>query len=390
MIDRMAASYIAEISKKFPVITLTGPRQSGKTTLAKAIFRHLPYVNLENLEVLAVVRQDPQRFLRLHGDGVVIDEVQNFPEIFSYIQVRSDEVGKPGMFVLTGSSQFELLSKVTQSLAGRTALVKLLPFSIEELQRAGISKDVDEFIFTGFYPRIYDQNIAPPDVYAGYFETYIEKDIRQFGQIQNLSLFHKFVKLCAGRIGQILNIAGLANDTGISHTTAQSWLSMLQAGYVIFLLEPYFANISKRLIKSPKLYFYDVGLAAHLMGIEHKKQVETHPLRGNLFENMVVMEILKYRFNQGKRNNLHFYRDSNGNEVDVLYSVAQHLFPMEIKSAETVNSEFFKGLQRFEKIFSDLPYGKALVYGGKNGYQQQDIRIVSFCDTAKMLAEKGI
>ncbi len=388
MIERTVAKHILEMSGKFPVVTVTGPRQSGKTTLVKSLFKEYKYYNLENPETLAFAKNDPNRFLKNCYEGCIIDEAQNFPEIFSYIQVITDENKRQGQFIVTGSSQFKLMSSISQSLAGRTALVKLLPLSVVELRNSAIIKDTDDTLFSGFYPRIYDKEIYPTEVYGGYFETYVEKDIRQFGQIQNLMLFRKFVKLCAGRTGSVLNLSSIANDTGISHTTAQSWLSMLQAGFIVFLMEPFFANINKRLIKSPKIYFYDVGFASFLMGIENKKQIETHPLRGNLFENMVVMEILKYRFNRGKLENINFYRDSNGNEVDVLYKIAQHVLPVEIKSGETITRDYFKGLNNFDNVIDEFPYGKALIYAGKEERVQNGIEILNYSNIERFFEKQ--
>ncbi len=365
MITREISRFIANITKKYPVITITGPRQSGKTTLVKTIFREKPYVNLEHIETREFAKQDPIGFLKKYPEGAVIDEVQRVPELFSYIQVIVDEVQQMGMFILTGSSQFNLLSSITQSLAGRTALCKLLPFSISELSAYTATYTIVDFLHKGFYPIIYDRELEPSEALGNYIETYIERDLRQFSQIHNLSLFRKFIRMCAGRIGQLLNLSSIANNVGISHTTAREWLTILEASYIVFLLEPFYANIKKRLIKSPKLYFYDVGLASYLLGVEYKSQLQTHPLKGNLFENLIIMEIIKYRFNQGKRNNLHFYRDSNGREVDILYTLAQHHIPIEVKAGETITQDYFKGLDSFEKLFPELPYGKALIYGGE-------------------------
>ena len=273
------------------------------------------------------------------------------PELTSYIQVAVDEKKHNGLFVLTGSRQFSRMEQVSQSLAGRTAIVTLLPFSRSEVERhyPDFSKETDELIFRGFYPRLYDQKIKPSMGLSDYRTTYIEKDLRQLSQIQNLGLFQKFMKLCAGRVGQIVNASGLAEDTGINYKTAQEWMSLLESSYILFRLPPYFANISKRLIKSPKLYFYDTGLAANLLGIETPGQIETHPLRGALFENLIIADVIKFRFHQGKRPNLSFFRDAKGHEVDLLYHQSNDITPIEIKSAATVRSDFFKGLTYFNK-----------------------------------------
>ncbi|MBN2143565.1 MAG: ATP-binding protein [Candidatus Aureabacteria bacterium] len=376
MIQRHIRDYFKRLSGQYPVVTLTGPRQSGKTTLAKTVFKNKDYVNLEHPETRRLAENDPVAFLKQYRKGLIIDEIQNAPELFSYIQVEVDNTNKPGSYILTGSSHFSFMDKINQSLAGRTALLRLLPLSIKELIQAGMSQETDDYIFKGFYPRIYDKDLNPVQVLGDYIETYVERDVRQLGQIHNLKLFEKFIRLCAGRVGQILNISSLASDTGISHTAASEWLSLLNASYVTFTIEPYQANINKRLIKSPKLYFYDTGLASYLLGIENMKQVATHPLRGNLFENLVVSEIVKYRYNTGRRNNLYFYRDSHGNEIDLFYMTAQRFIPIEIKSGQTIDDSYFRGFKMIEKIFTEYPFGKVLVYGGDRDVKQNDVRII--------------
>ncbi len=289
------------------------------------------------------------------------------------------------MFILTGSQQFEIRSSINQSLAGRTALLKLLPFSLSEVADNYGYSDIDEILYRGFYPRIYDQNLDPTQALGDYYETYIERDLRQLINLKNLSSFQKFMRLCAGRTGQLLNLSNLGNEVGISHTTAKEWLSLLEASYVVFLLEPYHKNIKKRLIKSPKLYFYDVGLAAYLIGIEKKSHITTHPLRGILFENLAVIEVLKYRYNRGRRSNINFYRDSIGNEVDLIYNIGAHFLPMEIKSSETIISDFFKGLKAIEKVVPNLPHGKCVIYAGERAEHRQDIQISNVANISKIL-----
>ena len=371
MIPRDIASYLKNLSFKYPVVTLTGPRQSGKTTLVRHLFDDKPYVNMEHIETRQYAQSDPIGFLNRYSDGAVIDEIQHAPDLLSYIQVIVDEQKKNGMFILTGSSQFKLMANLSQSLAGRSALLCLLPFSIHELQARYSELDYVDYIYRGFYPRIYDHDLTPTTALSDYFETYVERDIRQLSRIQNLMLFQKFVRLCAGRIGQLLNTANLSNDIGVSHTTIREWISLLQTSYILFLLEPYHGNIRKRLVKSPKLYFYDVGFASFLLGIENRSQIETHPLRGNLFENLALMEVLKYRYNRGLKHNLSFYRDSNGNEIDIFFSIAQHLLPIEVKSGETITNSFFNNFKNVSKVISKFPYGKALIYGGDR-YDVQD------------------
>ncbi|NQU64351.1 MAG: ATP-binding protein [SAR324 cluster bacterium] len=390
MIHRDISTHTLKMATQYPVITITGPRQSGKTTLVKELFKNKPYVSLENIDQMERAETDPRGFLASFPNGVVIDEVQRVPSLFSYVQGIVDEQKQNGMFVLTGSYQFALMRSITQSLAGRTAIIELLPFSINEIKDSYEIESIDELLFKGFYPRIYDQSLDPYQALEFYFRTYVERDLREISQIHNLSLFQRFVRMCAGRTGQLLNLSSLANSVGVTHTTAREWISLLEASYIIFLLEPYAINIKKRLVKSPKLYFYDTGLATHLMGIGQQDQLSTHPLRGNLFENLVIMEILKYRYNDGKSNNLNFYRDHKGNEVDIIYNIAQHTLPLEVKSGQTVTKDYFRGLNQFEKLFTELPYGKAIVYGGDSYHQQLETQILNPFKIYNYLKEKEI
>jgi len=376
MIKRTLAEHARQVFSKYPVITITGPRQSGKTTLARSVFAEKSYVNLENPATRQFALEDPNGFLNQFPKGAVIDEIQRAPDLLSYLQVIVDEKKGNSLFVLTGSQQFSLMKGVSQSLAGRTALLKLLPFSIHELAAFG-TFDSDELLFRGFYPRIYDQDIPPEQALGDYFETYVERDVRQLVNVRNTTLFQRFVQLCAGRVGQFLNLNSLADDTGISHSTAREWMSVLEASYIVFLLQPFHANIKKRLVKSPKLYFYDVGLASWLCGIESSRQLITHPLRGNLFENLVVLEALKHRLNQGKRNNLFFYRDSSGNEIDILYAHLQRFAAIEIKSGKTVSSDYFKAIARFSETFPDLVQKKVVVYGGDETQERNGIKVTT-------------
>ena len=365
MITRRISEHVKNIFRQYPVITITGPRQSGKTTLAKSCFPHLPYKNLENLETRQFAMEDPVAFFKTIPDGAIIDEIQYVPDLSSYIQVIADEEKRNSLFVLTGSLQFNMLETVSQSLAGRTAIVKLLPFSYCEIkdEYEELGNTTDDYLFRGFYPGLYDKKIDPALGLANYIETYIERDLRQLSQIHDLIVFRKFLKLCAGRVGQILNFSNLANDVGISHKTASQWLSLLETSFIIFRLPPFHININKRLIKSPKLYFYDTGLASNLLGIEEKKQIETHPLRGALFENYIISEALKNRYNQVKRNNLSFFRDVKGHEVDLLYHSAEDVTAVEIKAAGTVRNDFFKGMDYFAEYIKPLQK-KILIYDG--------------------------
>ena len=389
MIERAIEPVLRGLAGKYPVVTITGPRQSGKTTLCRKVFPDMAYANLERPDTREFAATDPHGFLGSYPEGVILDEIQRAPHLLSYIQVNVDEGGIHGRFILTGSQQFEVLNTISQSLAGRTALLKLLPFSMAELGRDFLPSSLDRLLLTGFYPRIYDQQLDPTQTLGDYFETYVERDMRQLAAIKDLSLFEKFVRLCAGRIGQILNLQSLGNDAGVSHTTARAWLSLLEASYILFILPPWYRNISKRLIKSPKIYFYDVGLASYLLGLENERHVSRDPLRGNLFENLVIMEALKYRYNRGRKSNLSFYRDGKGNEVDMILEVGPDLFPIEIKAGATITPDYFKGLKHFMKIMPGLPWGTGLIYGGLERQMRSDTRIYPVYALEDLLNEIG-
>ena len=363
MITREITPCLVELFGKYPFVTVTGPRQSGKTTLCRAAFPHLQYANLEAPDLREFAESDPRGFLAQLGGGAILDEIQRVPILLSYLQVLADEQRENGLFVLTGSEQFRLSDAINQSLAGRTALLRLLPFSLDERRQTGASDRIDDILYSGCYPRIHDQKLEPRQALGDYFETYVERDVRQIGEIRNLSNFRRFVRLCAGRVGQLANLSALGADAGVSHTTARHWLTVLEASYVVFLLPPFYANIRKRLVKSPKLYFYDVGLASYLIGIEHAGQLATHPLRGALFENAVIVEALKYRFNRGYRSNLSFFRDARGLECDLLYENGNGIGAIEIKSSATVASDDFNALNRIARVLPQIS-GKVVVYGG--------------------------
>lgn len=388
-IPRMLESTFRNLFTHYPIVTITGPRQSGKTTLARACFPDLPYVNFERLDTREYFQNDPSRFLDSYREGAIFGEVQRVPSLASWLQVLVDEERRNGRFILTGSAQFEMMTQVNQSLAGRNALLRLLPFSMDELRNIGEEKSLERRLYEGFYPRVHDQNLDPSQASADYVQTYIERDLRQFGNIHNLSAFQRFLRLCSGRVGQVLNLESLGADAGISGVTARSWLSILEASYIIFLLPPWFENIGKRLIKSPKLYFYDVGIAAWLCGIEKESQLETHPLRGNLFENLVVADCLKRRFNAGKTAALHFFRDARGMEVDLLYPAGDKYVPIEIKSGSTASPDFLKNL---EKLGSLLPvrFTKGIVaYGGKEIQDRTKGLICPYTELSRNLPEEG-
>ena len=387
MISRTLETVLKDLAGQYPVVTVTGPRQSGKTTLCRATFPEKPYVNLESPDIREFARSDPRGFLSSYPAGAILDEIQRVPQILSYLQPLIDERNEPGLYILTGSQQFEVMTTITQSLAGRTALLKLLPLSMEELHGAGIQPDIDRLLLTGFYPRIHAAGLNPTQALGDYVETYVERDIRQLTAVKDLALFEKFVRLCAGRVGQLLNLQSLGNDVGISHTTAKNWLTLLEASYVIFLLQPWHTNISKRQIKTPKLYFYDVGLASYLLGAENELHISRHPLRGNLFENLVVIEALKYRYNRGKRNNLHFWRDGKGNEVDLAIDSGSDVIPVEIKSGATIVEDFFKGLHHFAARLPQQPPASFLVYGGVERQKRSGVTVWRANDVAEMMGE---
>ena len=384
MIKREIMRSLMQLFAQYPVVTLTGPRQSGKTTLCRAALPNLAYLNLEAPDQRAFAESDPRGFLAQVGDGAIIDEVQNVPELLSYIQVAVDERGSNGVFVLTGSEQFRLSRAISQSLAGRTALLRLLPLSLAERARTDASMAIDDVIFSGFYPRIVDQGLDPRQALGDYFETYVERDVRRSNEIRNLSSFRRFVHLCSGRIGQLLNFSSLAADTGVSHTTAREWLTILEASYIVFRLPPYHANIRKRLTKSPKLFFYDVGLASYLMGIENARQVASHPLRGALFENAVIVEALKHRLNRGRQSNLHFFRDSSGLECDLLCDTSQGMAAIEIKSGATVSSNYFKALNKVSELLPNI-VSRVVVYGGTSRQERSDCTVVPLQEFAGVI-----
>ncbi|MFH1980497.1 MAG: ATP-binding protein [Pseudomonadota bacterium] len=373
MIPRIISPKILQYAQQYPVVTITGPRQSGKTTLCRMLFPEVPYVSLESIEERSYASSDPKGFLARFPRGAVLDEIQRAPELLSYIQVIVDEVQAPGQFIITGSQNFELLDTISQSLAGRTAIARLLPFSMGEILTEQPIKSIDELLYTGCYPRIYDQQLNPTEALSFYFNTYIERDLRQLINIKDLTRFETFLKICATRCGQILNLSSLGNDCGVNHNTIKSWLSILEASYIVKLLPPYYKNMGKRLIKAPKLYFIDSGLASFLLGIQNPDHVRAHPLRGELFENLIVSEFLKKRFNHGKTDNLYFLRDSKGHEVDILLEYGAYLDMVEVKSTKTLASDLFRGLNYYRKFYNQTR-NCFLVYGGdvegkRNGIQ---------------------
>lgn len=380
MIEREIAPRLRSLFEQYPIVTVTGPRQSGKTTLCRETFPNLSYANLENLDLREFAQTDPRRFLAQFADGTIIDEIQRVPDLLSYVQGVVDEHGGNSLFVLTGSEQFPLADAVSQSLAGRTALLRLLPFSLAERRRIGGSTEIDDMIFSGFYPRILDRGLEPRQALADYFETYVERDVRSLGGVRDLTSFARFMRLCAGRIGQLVNLSSLGSDAGVSPPTVREWLAILDRSFITFQLQPFHANLRKRLTKSPKLYFYDVGLASYLLGLESAGQIATHPLRGHLFENLVVAETVKHRFNQGRdARDLSFYRENQGLECDLLYPAGLNNAAVEIKSGSTISSDSFASLNRAAEQVSNLTH-KVVVYGGAARQSRSDVEVLPFTD----------
>ena len=386
MIKRQAEILLLELAKGYPLLAITGPRQSGKTTLAQATFPNKRYVSLEDLDEREFADQDPRGFLARFPDGAILDEIQRCPNLFPYLQTRVDAEKRMGLFVLTGSQQFGLMSNITQTLAGRVGLIQLLPFSLQELQAANEPiLSLNDFLCRGMYPPIHDRNLAPEKWFANYVMTYLERDVRQVLEVQSLSLFQRFIKMCAARVGQLINMSSLAIDCGVSHNTIRSWLSVLEAGYVVFMLQPHHQNFGKRLVKTPKLYFYDTGLAAFLLGIRDTEHLSIHSARGSLFENMVVSELLKQRYNQGLTSNLYFWRNNIGDEVDVVIEHGEKLMPIEIKSSQTFSADYLTGINKWMKIAGDAAFTPQLIYGGSENMTRNGIEVRSWKEISQRL-----
>jgi len=377
MIKRALSGEIERLSKQFGVLAVVGPRQSGKTTLCKSLFLDYSYFSLDLISTVEEIANSPKLFLeKFAKKGIIIDEVQRYPELFQYIKVVADE-HPDYRFVITGSSNFLLLSKISESLAGRVAINTLLPLSLAELKDF-TDTDTNTLLFNGGYPAIWSENVLPQDLAKNYYNTYIERDVRQIINVRNLSSFQKFIRLCAGRVGQELNASSLSNDTGISVLTIQEWFSILEASYVLFRLPPFFRNIGKRLVKSPKIYFYDTAVLCFLLGLENAEQLSTHPLRGEIFENFVVLEFLKKRYNEGKTNNLFFYRDKSQREVDIVQEFAHQCKAYEIKSAQSFNADFFNNLKYLKKILGDSLISTQVIYDGKSELDVAENGMINF------------
>lgn len=375
ILQRLAEKTLHALAKGYPVVAVTGPRQSGKTTLVQKVFSKKAYISLEDPDIVEQATLDPRGFLARYPQGVILDEVQRCPSLFSYIQTICDQKKQNGLFVLTGLQQFGLMSSITQSLAGRVGFVHLLPFSIAELAVShALPKSLAEMLFKGGYPPLYNRKLSPQQWFANYVLTYLERDVRATLQVRDLSLFQRFLRMCAARTGQLLNLSALANDCGISSVTARQWLSILEASYIVFLLQPHFANFGKRLVKTPKLYFYDSGLAAWLMNIQNIEHLETHVARGALFETLIVSELLKSRYNKGLASNLYFWRNNLGDEIDILIDQGA-LTPVEIKSGETFTASYAASVYKWRKI-SEQSLPGYVVYGGTEKIVDQLITYV--------------
>jgi len=391
MIKRTLSGKLSALARQFPVVSITGPRQSGKTTLSRMVFKNHDYVSLEDPDEREFALADPKGFLRRFNGGVILDEIQRSPELLSYIQGIVDSDGTPGRFILTGSRQFNLMEKVSQTLAGRTAVVNLLPFSLDEL--LGVSPSdpwkmdrlskrrkkppfsLEKILFQGFYPRIHDKGLDPQDWLSAYYRTYVERDVRDVASIGNLETFQRFVRLCAGRTGQLVNLSSLAADCGISHPTARSWLSILQTSFIVYLLPPHHANFSKRIIKSPKLYFLDSGLLSYLLRIREPEDIPAHAMKGAIFETLVLSELYKAFAHRGEVPPLYFWRDQTGHEVDVVMDTGKKLVPVEIKSGETVSGSFFDGLKYYTALGPPASPLGVLIHGGDALYQRENFLV---------------
>lgn len=378
MINRSLGPLILKYLSLYPVVTLTGPRQSGKTTLLKSLLPDYDYYTLEDPEVRRIALEDPRKFLEIKGSGMIIDEAQRAPELFSYIQGIVDNAGKSGWYVLSGSQNFLLMENITQTLAGRAAILQLLPLSMQELVLDGLRlTSYEERIFNGFYPRLYDKHIRPEDFYPFYIQTYVERDVRLVRNITDQGLFIRFIRLVAGRVGQVVNIASLASDCGISPITAKSWISILEASFIIFQLQPHHKNFNKRLIKNPKFYFHDTGLACNLLGIKSPDQLCTHYALGALFENFVVSEFVKASLNGGKQPDFYFWLDKNKREIDLIRE-GEQLTPIEIKSGKTLNASFLDQLAYWNALSGNTPENSYLVYGGETDHQSPRGQVYSW------------
>lgn len=388
MIKRDLQKPLTEAAKQFSAVAVVGPRQSGKTTLVQKVFKDHRYISLEDLDKRSLARADPRAFLHDNATdaGIIIDEIQHVPELLSYMQTIIDREKKKGFFIVTGSQNLLINEAITQTLAGRIAILTLFPLSISELNHASLlPSKPEEVVFQGTYPRLYSENISPITLNANYIRGYVERDVRQLKNILDLNLFQKFLQLCAGRIGQILNLNSLSTDCGVDHKTARSWISLLEASYIIFLLNPYYKNFGKRLIKSPKLYFVDTGLACSLLNIKNAQELSAHYLRGGLFESFIISDLFKQSYNMDRKPSLYFWRDLTGNEIDCMVETALNVVPIEIKSGTTVNTDYFKQLVYLKQI-EGLPINKKFViYAGEENQNWPEAKVLGWQNSGTVI-----
>ncbi len=386
MVKREAEHTLRTLAKQYKVVAVIGPRQSGKTTLVKYVFKEKPYISLENLDTRKFATEDPRGFLSQYKNGAILDEAQRTPELFSYLQQIVDDNNSAGLFILTGSNNFLLQENISQSLAGRIGYLTLLPFSLTELPQLKNSS-VNKVLLKGMYPPLYDKNFESSIWHSNYISTYVERDVRQIKNISNLLVFERFIKLCAGRTGQLLNIHNLAIETGVDSKTINGWLGILESSFVLFRLPPHYKNFNKRVVKMTKLYFYDTGLVSTLLGIKNTEQMNLHPMKGNLFENFILGELVKLRTNYAQKPNLFFWRDRLGNEIDVIIEQSNSLFPIEIKSGKTITTDYFKGLKYWAKITNQS--NGLIIYGGDEKQERSDgITVVSWKELRDQLQKR--
>ena len=388
-IPRDIVESLNRLRSKYPILAVTGPRQSGKTTLLRHLFPDYQYVTLENPDIRERALSDPNGFLNTYSQRVIFDEVQQVPQLFSYLQGKVDNHKQMGQYVLSGSQNFQLLQSITQSLAGRVALFKLMPFSFHELEEGNLLNiHWHEAAFKGFYPALYDRNIDPTDFYRNYVETYLERDVRQLVNVRDLRQFRLFLKYCAGHVGQMLNLQKIANEVGISQPTAQSWLSVLETSYIVFTMPPYYRNFNKRLVKAPKLYFYDTGVVCYLLEMTRPNDLVNYYQRGAIFENLLIAELNKHQFHTYQKNDFYFWRDSNDIEVDILFEETANLKIAEIKSSETINSSFFNNMQKFSKIAIETALQPFLLYGGSESFEHLSTQVLSWRSVRNFLKKE--
>ena len=385
-LPRALGETLQRLALAFPIVAITGPRQSGKTTLARSLFADKPYVSLENPAELAFAQEDPRGFLARFADGAIFDEAQRWPNLFSWLQGMADDDRRVGRFVLTGSQQFGLMAGITQSLAGRVAITHLLPLSLAELNHSqGFNAPLDRLLLTGGYPALHAQGLPSQDWFPSYVATYIERDVRQVMNIQDLGIFQRFLRLCAARTGQLLNLAALAGEAGISQGSARNWLAVLESSYLVHRLPPYHRNFGKRLVKTPKLYFLDVGLACWLLGITSTEMLALHPMRGALFETWVIGEFIKARFNAGQPANLYFWRDNNGLESDLMFETNSRIQPIEIKSGQTITPDYIRAGQKAGRIAGEEALMPWLIHGGADHYERSGVKVMSWRELANQI-----